>query len=98
MIEDNDERKEAISVDMMKATVIIKETEMTDDDVVRDIKVDIDKGLDRMITLVFTCTSLMCLCMRFFNEDFSSHVLHIIFSVKTKFTSFMIDLSLLLLY
>ena len=84
MTEEASERKEAISVDAIKATVIIKETEITE-----GIEVDVNKGLDEMITLVFACIFLMCLCMRFFDGSFSSHVLH------STFTSFIKDLSLL---
>ena len=42
MTEKADERKEAISVGVIKATVIIRETEMTDKNVVRDVEVDVD--------------------------------------------------------
>ena len=46
MTEKADERKEAISVDVMKVTVIMREIEMTDDDIVRDVEIDIDEELD----------------------------------------------------
>ena len=48
------EIKEAIDINVMKATVIIRETEITDNNIVRDIEVDVDEELDEMITLVFT--------------------------------------------
>ena len=85
MTEEADERKEAINVSAMKATVIIEEMKITDDDVVRDV----NEGLDETVTLAFTCASLMCLCMRFFDGNFSPHVLHSI-------SLFMKDLLLLL--
>ena len=55
------------------------------------VKIDINEELDKIITLVFACAFLMCLCMSFFDENFSSHVLHIILL-------FMKDLSLSSLY
>ena len=91
MTEGAGERKEAIGAGAMKATVIMGETEMTDGDVARDVEVDVDEGLDETVTLVFTCASLMCLCMRFFDENSSPHVLHSI-------SSFMEDPSLSSLY
>ena len=101
--------KEAINVGVMKATVIMRETEMTEgiEVVVRDVddkgvvtegeverddvEIDVDEGLNKMITLVFTCASLICLCMRFFDKNFSPHVLH-------SSTLFIKDSLLLLLY
>ena len=88
MTEEADERKEAISVtedvNVIEATVIIKEMKMTE-----GVEIDVNKGLDKIVTLVFTCAFLICLCMRFFNGNFSSHVLH------STFTLFIKDLSLL---
>ena len=90
MTEEAGERKEAISIDVMEATVIMGETEITEG-VEVDVGVDVDERLDRTVTLVFTCASLMCLCMRFFDENSSPHVLHSI-------SSFMEDPSLSSLY
>ena len=93
MIKATYERKEAISVIVIKVTVIMRETEKTE-----SVKIIIREEAEEVnmteteVSLIFECVALMCLCMRFFDENFSSHVLH------STFTSFIKDLLLSLFH
>ena len=84
--EEANKRKEAISINVMKATVIIREIKITE-----DIKIDVNEGLN-VTNIVFECAALICLCMRDFDINFSLHILHSTFLLYIK------DLLLLSLY